>query len=278
VKKLRTHYDNLKVSRDAPPEVIRMAYKALVTKYHPDRNPNCNNSLRTMQAINASYEILTNDEKRRQHDQWISDRERLALPSPGSNMPTRPSSEWDESPGNPPPVPVRRSGCRDVFGAVFVRVIILGALCFATVQTLLHWPSEDLKPASSPLVKPTPVPMASRQPARASSGSGPAVAQIHWDTKDYIVRADRAVEIRKKVDVAWSYVSEYIKLKEEKSALEKRLSGTVFSRSQIQQRIDALDAQMKKLDASAQGVIRTIEADIREAAPGGAEADQQVPP
>ncbi|MCE3242682.1 MAG: hypothetical protein K0Q83_3189, partial [Deltaproteobacteria bacterium] len=26
--KVRTHYDNLKVARDAPPEVIRAAYKS----------------------------------------------------------------------------------------------------------------------------------------------------------------------------------------------------------------------------------------------------------
>ena len=38
--KVRTHYDNLKVARNAPPEVIRAAYKALAQKYHPDRNSN----------------------------------------------------------------------------------------------------------------------------------------------------------------------------------------------------------------------------------------------
>jgi len=39
VTKLRTHYDNLKVSRDAPDNVIRAAYKTLSQKYHPDKNP-----------------------------------------------------------------------------------------------------------------------------------------------------------------------------------------------------------------------------------------------
>jgi hypothetical protein len=37
--KIHTHYDNLKVSRHAPQEVIRAAYKALSQKYHPDKNP-----------------------------------------------------------------------------------------------------------------------------------------------------------------------------------------------------------------------------------------------
>ena len=32
---IRTHYDNLKVARNAPPEVIRAAYRVLAQKYHP---------------------------------------------------------------------------------------------------------------------------------------------------------------------------------------------------------------------------------------------------
>lgn len=39
MEKIHTHYDNLKVAREAPPEVIRAAYRALSQRYHPDRNP-----------------------------------------------------------------------------------------------------------------------------------------------------------------------------------------------------------------------------------------------
>jgi curved DNA-binding protein CbpA len=51
-----THYDNLKVSRDAPIEVIRAAYKSLASKYHPDIHPNREKATRIMRIINASYE------------------------------------------------------------------------------------------------------------------------------------------------------------------------------------------------------------------------------
>jgi hypothetical protein len=71
----RTHYDNLKVSRDAPPEVIRAAYKALSQKYHPDRNPGNAEAARIMAIINASYEVLSDPVKRREHDQWIMEME-----------------------------------------------------------------------------------------------------------------------------------------------------------------------------------------------------------
>ncbi len=38
MSKVRTHYNNLKVARDAPIEVIDAAYKSLSKKYHPDIN------------------------------------------------------------------------------------------------------------------------------------------------------------------------------------------------------------------------------------------------
>lgn len=272
VKKIRTHYDNLKVSRDAPPEVIRMAYKALVTKHHPDRNPDSEHSLRIMQEINESYEILTDEAKRRRHDEWIADQERLALPSAKAPAPRWSDEEWDEAPvkasprSRPPARPTsRRAGCLEFFRAIFLRALLLGGLIFAAVQTILHWPTPDFSSSSAPLVKPTPVPAAVLP--HGDSQAAPSTVQIRWNSRNYTVRADRAGEIRKKADLAWSYVSDYVKLKEEKASLEKKLTGALFSRKQIQQNIEALDAQMKDLDASAKALMATIETEIQDAAP-----------
>lgn len=69
--RLRTHYDNLKVSRDAPSEVIKSAYRALANKYHPDRHGGNESALKAMKAINVSYEMLIDPEKRKAHDAWI---------------------------------------------------------------------------------------------------------------------------------------------------------------------------------------------------------------
>ena len=66
-----THYDNLKVARNAPPEVIRAAYKTLSQKYHPDRNPDSAEAIRIIQIINAAYEVLSDPVKRQEHDDWI---------------------------------------------------------------------------------------------------------------------------------------------------------------------------------------------------------------
>lgn len=73
--RVHTHYDNLKVTRDAPPEVIRAAYQALARKYHPDRNPGDVAAQRVMQLINAAHETLGDPVRREQHDRWIQSME-----------------------------------------------------------------------------------------------------------------------------------------------------------------------------------------------------------
>lgn len=70
--KFRTHYDNLKVSRDAPIEVIQAAYRSLARKYHPDKNGSDPKGEAIMKAINASYEVLSDSAKRSKHDEWIA--------------------------------------------------------------------------------------------------------------------------------------------------------------------------------------------------------------
>jgi hypothetical protein len=70
--KIHTHYDNLKVSRMAPQEVIRAAYKALSQKYHPDKNPGDEKAARIMAILNSAYDTLSDTQRRREHDEWIA--------------------------------------------------------------------------------------------------------------------------------------------------------------------------------------------------------------
>ncbi|MEO7497785.1 MAG: J domain-containing protein [Massilia sp.] len=70
--KIHTHYDNLKVARLAPQEVIRAAYKALSQKYHPDKNPGDEKAARIMAIVNSAYGTLSDPERRREHDEWIA--------------------------------------------------------------------------------------------------------------------------------------------------------------------------------------------------------------
>ncbi|MDF2457748.1 MAG: putative rane protein [Nitrospira sp.] len=90
---VHTHYDNLKVTRNAPPEVIRAAYRSLSQKYHPDMNPGKPDAERVMKLLNQAYEILSDPIKRQEHDRWIALEE--------STQPRQPE---------PTPAPERRRG------------------------------------------------------------------------------------------------------------------------------------------------------------------------
>ena len=72
MKTLHTHYDNLKVARDAPPEVIRAAYKTLCKKFHPDHHQNNPTTTKTFQLISVAYHVLSDPTSRREHDAWIA--------------------------------------------------------------------------------------------------------------------------------------------------------------------------------------------------------------
>lgn len=99
--KLHTHYDNLKVSRDAPDFVIRATYKTLSQKYHPDKHPSDEHATRVMSIINQSYEILSDPARRREHDAWIA-REELKYrrqEQPPQSSPVPP--QWQQQPQAP---------------------------------------------------------------------------------------------------------------------------------------------------------------------------------
>jgi DnaJ domain len=69
---IHTHYDNLKVTRNAPAEVIRAAYRVLAQRYHPDLNPSPD-AARVMKLLNESYAVLSDPTRRAEHDAWIDD-------------------------------------------------------------------------------------------------------------------------------------------------------------------------------------------------------------
>jgi hypothetical protein len=83
-----THYDNLKVPRNAAVADIKLSYRALAQKYHPDRN-RAPEALSTMMLINQAWDVLRNPERRARHDRWIASQEQQAARQPvGAPSPT----------------------------------------------------------------------------------------------------------------------------------------------------------------------------------------------
>lgn len=64
----KTLYDVLQVSRDAEPETIKAAYKSLVQRYHPDKNPDNPDAEMHLKKINHAYDVLSDPVQRAEYE------------------------------------------------------------------------------------------------------------------------------------------------------------------------------------------------------------------
>ncbi|HLV79668.1 MAG TPA: molecular chaperone DnaJ [Chthonomonadaceae bacterium] len=65
----RDYYEVLGVSREATPDELKRAYRNLAKKYHPDINKAADAADR-FKEIQAAYDVLSDEEKRRQYDRY----------------------------------------------------------------------------------------------------------------------------------------------------------------------------------------------------------------
>lgn len=68
---MKNYYEILEVDKNASDEIIKVAYKALVKKYHPDLKEGIAkiNAEDKIKQINEAYDILSNPEKKYEYDQ-----------------------------------------------------------------------------------------------------------------------------------------------------------------------------------------------------------------
>lgn len=183
--KIHTHYDNLKVARMAPQEVIRAAYKALSQKYHPDKNPGDEKAARIMAIVNTAYGILSDPMRRKEHDEWIAAEEwEIAWlesndEEGGKSGPIGAHAPFQSWEAQAAPARERQRLLREpltwlVMAAVFAAGCVLGALALPPMAG----PRVTVAPAlanvvPAPVRVPTPVTVA---PATAATAAPAAVA------------------------------------------------------------------------------------------------------
>ena len=66
----RDYYEVLGVDRGADDATIKKAYRQLAKKYHPDMNPGDKEAEVKFKEASEAYAVLTDEEKRRQYDQF----------------------------------------------------------------------------------------------------------------------------------------------------------------------------------------------------------------
>lgn len=63
-------YELLEVERTADSAALKAAYRKMAMKYHPDRNPGCQESESKFKAVNEAYDCLKDEQKRAAYDRF----------------------------------------------------------------------------------------------------------------------------------------------------------------------------------------------------------------
>lgn len=73
----KNYYKILEIDKDASPEIIKKAYTTLAKKYHPDLQDESVKHIyeEKLKLINEAYEVLSNEEKRKQYDLELARKE-----------------------------------------------------------------------------------------------------------------------------------------------------------------------------------------------------------
>jgi DnaJ-class molecular chaperone len=110
------HYVALGVARDADPEVIRAAYRALAKKYHPDSSSDKTaEALMRFRQISDAHSILSDESARAEYD------ESLNLASfEDRDPPAHPHSNRDQSEKSTPSTETQRGTLEKVRNGVVV--------------------------------------------------------------------------------------------------------------------------------------------------------------
>ncbi len=66
----RDYYDVLGVDKDADGAKIKIAYRKLAMKHHPDRNPGDASSEKKFKELNEAHDVLSDEEKRAAYDRF----------------------------------------------------------------------------------------------------------------------------------------------------------------------------------------------------------------
>lgn len=69
---MKNPYESLGVSKTASADEIKSAYRRLAKQYHPDQNPNNKEAEAKFKEISVAYEILSDENKRKNFDQFGS--------------------------------------------------------------------------------------------------------------------------------------------------------------------------------------------------------------
>ncbi|NUM36040.1 MAG: molecular chaperone DnaJ [Candidatus Brocadiae bacterium] len=70
MRAIKDYYEVLGINKESSEAQIKTAYRDLAKKYHPDKNPGNKEAEKKFKEITEAYEVLSNEQKRKQYDQF----------------------------------------------------------------------------------------------------------------------------------------------------------------------------------------------------------------
>ena len=128
-----SYYELLQVSPTADLEIITAAYRALIRRHHPDRNPSPTADA-TTKRLNEAWEILSDPAKRAEYDRQFAAGS-SSRPAPPPRPPNRPTQETP--PPRPKPSPPPRASEPDNQDVLWVTLGLLIILAIIAAATLI---------------------------------------------------------------------------------------------------------------------------------------------
>ena len=128
-----SYYELLQVTPTADLEIITAAYRALIRRHHPDRNPSPTADA-TTKRLNEAWEILSDPVKRAEYDRELTAGS-SSRPAPPPRPPNRPTQETP--PPRPKPSPPPRASEPDNQDVLWVTLGLLIILAIIAAATLI---------------------------------------------------------------------------------------------------------------------------------------------
>jgi curved DNA-binding protein CbpA len=136
-----SYYELLQVTPTADLEIITGAYRTLIRRHHPDRNPSPNADA-TTKLLNEAWEVLSDPTRRADYDRGLG--AQTNRPDPPRRPPNQPAQEAPPPrPKQPPPrsrASQREPNVTDWLRWVFVGLVAvtgIGSVAIAIVLILL---------------------------------------------------------------------------------------------------------------------------------------------